>query len=190
LRAADLYPFALEGEAAASGGYHGDNVGPMLLGGLTLATADRLIRLPVPKGLTCVLVHPHFVLETRKAREALKAPSAISDFVPQSAGLAQMMVGLFTSNPDSLRAGLRDVLVEPRRAHLIPGFPEVKKAALDEGALGASISGGGPSVFAWFLDRGAAERSAASMQRAFGRAGLDADVFISPVDGPRAAVVE
>lgn len=189
LRAIDLYPFALEGEAAASGSHHGDNVGPMLLGGLTLATADRLVRLPVPKGLTCVLVHPHLVLETRKAREALGMPCAISDFVPQSAGLAQMMVGLFTGNPDSLRAGLRDVLVEPRRAHLIPGFKGVKDAALDEGALGASISGGGPSVFAWFSDHGSAERSAPSMQRAFGRAGLDSDVFISPVEGPKAEVV-
>lgn len=189
LRAADLYPFALEGEAAASGGRHGDNVGPMLLGGLVLATADRLIRLPVPKGLTCVLVHPHLVLETRKAREALVMPYAISDFVPQSAGLAQMMVGLFTGNPDSIRAGLRDVLVEPRRAHLVPGFKGVKDAAMEEGALGASISGGGPSVFAWFPDRGSAERSAPSMQRAFGRAGFDSDVFISPVDGPKARVV-
>lgn len=189
LRAADLYPFALEGETAASGGRHGDNVGPMLLGGLTLATADRLIRLPVPKGLTCVLVHPHFVLETRKAREALVMPYAISDFVPQSAGLAQMMVGLFTGNLDSIRAGLRDVLVEPRRQHLVPGFKGVKEAAMDEGAIGASISGGGPSVFAWFKDRGTAERSAPSMQRAFGRAGLDSDVFISPVDGPKARVV-
>lgn len=189
LRASDLYPFALEGEAAASGGRHGDNVGPMLLGGLTLATEDRLIRLPVPKGLTCVLVHPHFVLETRKAREALVMPYAISDFVPQSAGLAQMLVGLFTGNPDSLRAGLRDVLVEPRRAHLIPGFKGVKDAAMDKGALGASISGGGPSVFAWFTDRGTAERSAPSMQRAFGRAGFDSDVYISPVDGPKASVI-
>lgn len=189
LRASDLYPFALEGEAAASGSRHGDNVGPMLLGGLTLATEDRLIRLPVPKGLTCVLVHPHLVLQTRKARAVLVMPYAISDFVSQSAGLAQMMVGLFTGNHDSLRAGLRDVLVEPRRAHLIPGFKGVKDAAMDEGALGASISGGGPSVFAWFIDRGAAERSAPSMQRAFGRAGLDSDVFVSPVDGPKAQVV-
>ena len=189
LRASELYPFALEGEAAASGGRHGDNVGPMLIGGLALATEDRLIRMPVPKGLTCVLVHPHFVLETRTAREALVMPYAISDFVPQSAGLAQMLVGLFTGNPDSLRAGLRDVLVEPRRAHLIPGFKGVKDAAMDEGALGGSISGGGPSVFAWFADRGAAERSAPSMQRAFGRAGFDSDVYISPVDGPKASVI-
>ncbi len=189
LHAADLYPFALEGENAASGSHHGDNVGPMLLGGLTLATADRLIRLPVPKGLTCVLVHPHLVLETRKAREALALPYAISDFVGQSGGLAQMIVGLFTGNLDSIRAGLKDVLVEPRRAHLIPGFKGVKDAALDEGAIGASISGGGPSVFAWFSDRGAAERSAPSMQRAFGRVGFDSDVFISPVEGPKAVVI-
>lgn len=189
LRAAELYPYALEGESAASGSHHGDNVGPMLLGGLTLATEDRLIRLPVPKGLTCILVHPHLVLETRRAREALSAPYGISEFVPQSAGLAQMMVGLFTGNPDFLRAGLRDVLVEPRRAHLIPGFAQVKAAAMSAGALGSSISGGGPSVFAWFSDRDAAAAAAPPMQAAFAGASLESDVFISAVDGPKATVI-
>jgi homoserine kinase len=189
LGVSELYPYALEGEAAASGGHHGDNVGPMLLGGLALATLDRLVRLPIPAGLTCVLVHPHLVLETRRAREVLLMPYAIGDFVPQSAGLAQLLVGLFTSNFDSIRAGLRDVLVEPRRAHLVPGFAEVKRAALDAGALGASISGGGPSVFAWFSGSGPAALSAASMQAAFARAGLESDAFVSPVDGPRARVI-
>lgn len=185
----ELYPLAVEGEAAASGGRHGDNVGPMLVGGLTLATDNRLIRLPVPAGLTCVLVHPHLVLETRRSREALAMPYVISDFVAQSAGLAQLMVGLFTQNLDSIRAGLRDVLVEPRRAHLIPGFAGVKQAALDAGALGASISGAGPSVFAWFQDRAGAEKSTSAMQTAFARAGFESDVFVSPVDGPKARVV-
>ncbi len=189
LTTSQLYPFALEGEAAASGGRHGDNVGPMLLGGLTLATHDRLIRLPVPAGLTCVLVHPHFVLETRRAREALALPYAISDFVPQSAGLARLMVGLFTLDFESIRAGLCDVLVEPRRSYLIPGFMEVKKAAMDAGALGASISGGGPSVFAWFQDRVTAETSTRTMQSAFAKAGFDSDVFVSAVDGPKARVI-
>lgn len=189
LPVADLYPFALEGEAVASGGVHGDNIGPMLLGGLTLATRDRLVRLPVPPGLTCVLVHPYLVVETRRAREALAMPYAISDFVPQSAGLAQLMVGLFTRDFDAIRAGLNDVLVEPRRAHLIPGFASVKQAAMDAGALGASISGGGPSVFAWFLDRETAEGSTSAMQAAFALAGLESDVFISPVDGPKARVI-
>ena len=185
-----LYPFALQGEAAASGGEHGDNIAPMLLGGVTLATRDRLIRLPVPEGLTCVLVHPHLVLETRRAREALQAPYAISEFVAQSEGLARLLVGLFTGDLDSIRAGLRDVLVEPRRAPLIPGFGLAKRAALDAGALGASISGGGPSVFAWFENQTVASTSLASMQAAFAQAGLDSDAFISPVDGPMARIVE
>ena len=189
LSAHQLYPFALEGEAAASGGLHGDNVGPMLLGGVTLATRTRLIRLPVPEGLTCVLVHPHLVLETRRARAALDAPYAISDFVPQSAGLAQLLVGLFTGDLDSIRGGLDDVLVEPRRAPLIPGFAAVKKAALDARALGSSISGGGPSVFAWFEDAVTGAAAASAMQSAFAKAGLDSDVFISPVDGPKARVL-
>ena len=184
-----LYPYAVEGEAAASGGHHGDNVGPMLLGGLVLATRERLVRLPVPRGLTCVLVHPHLVLETRRAREALAGAYAIGDFVPQSAGLAELLVGLFTGSASALRAGLRDVLVEPRRAHLIPGFANVKEAALDAGALGASISGGGPSVFAWFTDRAIAETAAPAMKTAFASAGLASDAFVSPVDGPVARVV-
>jgi len=186
---ADLYPLALEGEVAASGGYHGDNVGPMLSGGLALATRDRLIPIPVPKGLTCVLVHPHLVVETRRAREALAAPYAIGDFVPQSAALAQMLVGLFTGDPRALRAGLKDVLVEPRRAHLIPGFAAVKRAALDAGALGSSISGAGPSVFAWFENRSDAEASTRAMQAAFSDVGLGSDVFVSEVDGPRARLI-
>lgn len=189
LGTADLYPLALEGEVAASGGYHGDNVGPMLTGGLALATRDRLIPLPVPSGLVCVLVHPHLVVETRKAREALAAPYAIGDFVPQSAALAQMLVGLFTSDLRALRAGLRDVLVEPRRAHLIPGFAAVKRAALDAGALGSSISGAGPSVFAWFENRSTAEAATRAMQEAFAGAGLDSDVFVSAVDGPKARLI-
>lgn len=184
-----LYPFALDGESAASGSRHGDNVGPMLLGGLTLATHDRLIRLPVPKSLTCVLVHPHFVLETRRAREALAMPYAISDFVPQSERLAQLISGLFTGDFVSIRNGLHDVLVEPRRAHLIPGFARVKKAALEAGALGASISGGGPSVFAWFQTRRRAGAATAAMQQAFGTAGLDSDAYVSSVDGPGARVI-
>ncbi len=184
-----LYPLALEGEVAASGGYHGDNVGPMLSGGLALATRDRLIPIPVPKGLMCVLVHPHLVVETRRAREALVAPYAIGDFVPQSAALAQMLVGLFTGDLRSLRAGLKDVLVEPRRAHLIPGFAAVKRAALDAGALGSSISGAGPSVFAWFENRSAAEAATRAMQGAFSDVGLGSDVVVSEVDGPKARLI-
>ena len=186
---AALYPFALAGEAVASGGRHGDNVGPMLLGGLCLTTGERLVRLPVPDGLSAVLVHPDLEIETRAARQALAGDYPLSAFVQQSGHLAQLLAGLYQGNLDLIRTGLADVLVEPRRAALIPGFESVKQAALDHGALGAGISGAGPSMVAWFASRAAADAAAADMQVAFVGAGLDSQTHVSPVDGPAAEVL-
>jgi homoserine kinase len=184
-----LYPFALAGEAVASGGYHGDNVGAMLLGGIVLATLQRLVRIPAPAEWHCVLVHPDTVLETRHAREVLKGNYALTDFIAQSANLALLLSGCHQANAELVRAGLRDVLVEPRRAPLIPGFARVKQAALDHRALGASISGAGPSIFAWFESEIEAELAAPAMRSAFADAGLDSEAFVSPVNGPAAALV-
>jgi homoserine kinase len=184
-----LYPFALEGECAASGAKHGDNVGPQLLGGLCFTNAERCIRLPVPEGLTAVVVHPDTVLETKTARAALNVPFRISEFVAQSDKLAGFLIALYHNDLSLLRASLADVLVEPRRAPLIPGFAEVKQAALDLGAIGASISGAGPSVFAWFSDRISAERASFNMKSAFARAGLPANAYVAPVAGRGARVV-
>ena len=188
LAAQALYPFALDGEAIASGGRHGDNVGAMLLGGLVLATADRLVPIPVPRHIYCVLVHPHAVLETRAARAALGGTYELSTFVAQSANLAQLLAGCFTGDTALIQKGLDDVLIEPRRMALIPGFSRVKKAALDCGALGASISGAGPSVFAWCDSEAIAEAAARAMRQAFAAVGLDSDVWISPIAGPAAEV--
>jgi len=185
-----LYELAMQGEAAASGSKHGDNVAPMLLGGLVIAPATGApVRVPVPKGLTCVLVHPHFVLETRRSRAALRGPYALHDFVVQSEGLALLLAGCWTKDFALIRRGFRDVLVEPRRARLIPGFGRVKEAALDCGALGSSISGGGPSVFAWFDSKRGAERAGAAMAEAFRSVRLGADVVISKVAAPGARVL-
>ena len=189
LSAAALYPFALIGEAVASGGKHGDNVGPMLLGGLVLASAERLVPVPVPAPWHCLLVHPDVVLETRRAREALQGAYALSEFVAQSGNLALVLAGCFRGDADLVRAGLNDVLVEPRRAPLIAGFAEVKRAALDAGAMGASISGAGPSVFAWFESRLQAETAAAPMRAAFAQAGFDSQALVSPIAGPAAALL-
>ncbi len=184
-----LYRFALSGEAIASGGAHGDNVGPMLLGGLVLATHERLVRIPVPAHWHCVLVHPEAVLETRRAREALQGDYALGEFVAQSANLALVLVGCFQGDAGMVREGLHDVLVEPRRAPLIAGFAEVKQAALAGGAMGASISGAGPSVFAWFEHRAAAGTAANGMRAAFANAGFDSQTFISPIAGPAAKLL-
>lgn len=184
-----LYPFALQGEAIASGDRHGDNVGPMLLGGLVLASGDRLVRIPVPAAWHCVLVHPEAVLETRRAREALQGSYSLHEFVAQSANLALVLSGCFNSDAGLVRAGLQDVLVEPRRAPLITGFAEVKAAAIDAGAMGASISGAGPSVFAWFETQASANGAAGRMQAAFARAGFDSQAYVSAVAGPAAGLL-
>jgi homoserine kinase len=184
-----LYPFALDGEVVASGSRHGDNLGPMLLGGLVLATDKRLVRIPVPAEWHCALVHPHVVLETRRARAALAGHYALGEFVAQSANLALVLAGCYRGEAALVREGLSDVLVEPRRAPLIPGFAAVKQAALDHGAMGASISGAGPSVFGWFENRASAEAASHDMRAAFKTAGHDSDVLVAPVDGPAARVL-
>jgi len=184
-----LYPFALEGEVVASGSRHGDNVGPALLGGLVLATHDRLVRIPVPPAWQCVVVHPDAILETRRARAALAGHYTLAEFVAQSANLALVLAGCFKGDATLVRAGLDDVIVEPRRAILIGGFSAVKQAALEHDALGASISGAGPSVFAWFEDRTRAEVAAAAMRSAFAAAGFESRAWITPVNGPAARVI-
>jgi len=184
-----LYPFAMQGEAVASGGLHGDNVGPMLIGGVALTSATRIVPIPVPAEWTCVLVHPEAVLETRRARAALHGSYELKEFVAQSAHLSLVLAGCFRSDAALVREGLSDVLVEPRRAPLITGFDAVKRAALDHGAMGASISGAGPSVFAWFDARAAAAPAAAAMQSAFLAAGFASEAYVSPVAGPRAEVL-
>jgi homoserine kinase len=185
-----LYGFALDGEAVASGSRHGDNLGSMLLGGLVLATHERLLRIDVPAAWHCALVHPHVVLETRKARAALAGAYALGEFVAQSSNLALVLAGCYRADAALVREGLKDVLVEPRRATLIPNFAQVKQAALDHNALGASISGAGPSVFGWYDNRADAEAASVAMQAAFAEAGLDSDAWVSPVNGPAAGLID
>ena len=107
----------------------------------------------------------------------------------QSEGLALLLAGCFANDASLIHRGFRDVLVEPRRAPLIPGFAAVKQAALNAGALGASISGGGPSVFGWFESRAAATVAASTMQAAFLQAGLHSDALVSAVNAPGARVI-
>lgn len=184
-----LYELAIDGEAVASGSRHGDNVGPMLLGGLVIAPSHGApVPVKVPDWLHLALVHPHFVLETRRARAALAGSYQLGEFVAQSEGLALVLAGCFQGDAALLRRGLRDVLVEPRRAALIPGFGQVKQAALDAGALGASIAGAGPSVFGWFESKGEAQLAVEAMARAFAAVGLESDQYVSPVNSPAARV--
>ena len=184
-----LYRYSLDGEAVASGSRHGDNLGPMFLGGLVLSTLERLVPVPVPAHWHSLLVHPDALLETRRAREALQGSYALKEFVAQSSNLALVLAGCHAGDAGLVRAGLADVLIEPRRAPLIVGFDAAKAAALAAGAMGAGISGAGPSVFAWFEERGAAVAAAPKVQAAFAAAGFDSQSWVSPINSPGARLL-
>lgn len=184
-----LYKYSLDGEAVASGSRHGDNLGPMFLGGLVLSTLECLVPVPVPAHWHSLLVHPDALLETRRAREALQGSYALKEFVAQSSNLALVLAGCHAGDAGLVRAGLADVLIEPRRAPLIVGFDAAKAAALAAGAMGASISGAGPSVFAWFEEREAALAAAPKVQAAFAAAGFDSQSWVSPINSPGARLL-
>ena len=184
-----LMPFTLDGEAAASGSRHGDNAAASLLGGLVLSGGGAPVRIAVPDDLYCALVHPHVVLETRTARAVLTGGFALPDVVTQTANLARVLLACERRDATLLSGALEDVLVEPKRAALVPAFADVKRAALAAGAIGASISGAGPSIFAWCIGEIAATRIATVMASAFGGDGLACDRFVSPVDAPGARVL-
>ncbi|HXY95816.1 MAG TPA: homoserine kinase [Steroidobacteraceae bacterium] len=154
-----LLKFAMAGEAVASGSLHVDNIAPSLYGGLVLTVGidePRVKQIPVPAGIRAVIVHPHMFLATAKARAILKRSVELSDFVWQTAHLAGFISGCYTDDLDMIRTSFEDVVIEPQRAALIPGFQEVRRAAMRAGALGCSISGAGPAMFAWVLEASAA----------------------------------
>lgn len=193
LDAAALLRYALLGEEAASGAVHADNVAPCLFGGLTLVTSvspPRCVRLPVPRGILAVLVHPRVRVDTRTARGLLRPDVPLADHVRQSASLAGFVAGCYTDDLGLVSESFRDLVIEPQRAPLIPAFAQVKAAALAAGALGASISGSGPTVFAWVNTPEVAERVRAAMARAFKEHGaLDTDSWVSPVSTQGARIV-
>jgi homoserine kinase len=157
---AQLLQFALAGEEVASGSAHADNIAPCLYGGMTLVPSLnplRVVRIPVPKQIYCVLFHPHLRIETRHARAVLKPEILLTEHVHQSAYLAAFIAGCFESDLELIRHSLIDILIEPQRAGMIPGFYEAKSAAMAKGAIGFSISGSGPSLFAWCGSEGEAE---------------------------------
>jgi homoserine kinase len=150
--ALELLKFAMHGEAVASGSMHVDNIAPSLFGGLVLTVGidhPRIKQIPVPPAIRAVIVHPHMFLSTRDARAILKHTVKMADFVWQTANLAGFISGCYTNDLDMVRESFEDVVIEPQRAALIPGFADVRRAALSAGALGCSISGAGPTTFAW-----------------------------------------
>jgi homoserine kinase len=179
-----LLKFAMRGEEVASGTAHIDNIAPSLYGGLVLSVGidnPHIKQIPVPPILRSVLVRPHRVLETRGARAILGRTVTLSDVVWQQANLAGFVAGCFTGDLPLIAASLEDVLIEPQRKSLIPGFGAVQAAAKAGGALGCSISGAGPAMFAW-AEEGKAEAVRAAMVEAFRALGITSDGWITRIE--------
>ena len=183
----ELLVHALAGERVASGSAHADNAAPSLLGGIVLIRGyDPLdvIDLPVPPELRVAVVHPHCRVETAAARALLRGRLfSIEQAVANLGNVGALVAGLFRNDLELVGRSIEDRLVEPYRVRLIPGYSAVKEAARRAGALGCSISGSGPSVFAFADSVSAAERVAAAMRDAFrDAANLDSESFVGPVN--------
>ena len=188
-----LLEAAMQGEAAGCGAAHPDNVAPCLYGGFVLARAvspPDVIRLPVPEGLCCAVLHPHLEVATGTARALLGDHVPLPAAVRQWGNVGALVAGLFLNDLPLIGRTLEDHVAEPKRAHLVPGFTAVKQAAGRAGALGCSLSGSGPSMFALCASFDRAEFVGEAMREAFAReSSIGSDLWVSPVGRRGARIV-
>ena len=186
----DLLDYALAGEKLASGTLHADNVAPSLLGGMILSPPvlhPRLLRLDTPDDLSSVLLHPDLLVSTAEARRKLATGYSMEQWLTQQGYLAGFIVALARNDHELLGETLKDVIIEPQRKGAVPCFDDVKEAAMSAGALGVSLSGSGPSIFAICPTR-MAENISVAMQQACRNNGYDCESWISSLSAPGATV--
>ena len=189
----DLLPFAMEAERIACGSAHADNVAPSLMGGFVLIRGyDPLdvVNIPTPENLFCTLIHPHIELNTHDSRSVLRANISLRDAVTQWGNIAGLVAGLMKPDFSLISRSLKDVIAEPVRAMLIPGFDRIKEKALENGALGSGISGSGPTIFALSTEEEAATNIGKAIVKEFEGFKLKSEVFVSKINPKGAMVLE
>lgn len=186
-----LLPFAMEAERIACGSAHADNVAPSLLGGFVLIRGyDPLdvVSIPTPPDLFCTLIHPHLELNTQDSRQVLRMNISLKDAVTQWGNIAGLVAGLMKPDYGLISRSLKDVIAEPIRSMLIPGFDRMKEKAFDNGALGSGISGSGPTIFALSTEEATARRVGEVIGKEFERIRLNSEIFVSRIN-PKGAMV-
>ena len=189
----DLLHFAIEGERIASKATHVDNLAPCLWGGFVLVRGYDpidVIHLPVPESLWCTIVCPSIEIRTEEARRILPQMVPLRDVVAQTGNAAGLVAGLMKGDFALIGRSLHDRIAEPVRAGLIPGFAEMKQAALDAGVLGCGISGSGPAIFALSSSEVTARRSASAMGEVVRSHLLAYESYISRISSRGARLVE
>ena len=180
----ELVEFAMLGEKLASGMAHADNVAPALFGNFTLIrsyTPLDVIGLRAPKKLYCTLIHPQIELRTEDSRKVVSKTLELKKAVTQLGNISGFVSALYTDNYKLIARSLHDEIAEPQRAKLIPYFDEVKKAALSAGALGAGISGSGPSIFALSKGKKNAQKVEKAMHQIYKNTGIEYKIFVSKI---------
>jgi homoserine kinase len=186
-----LLPFVLEGEKLTSGGsVHADNVAAALFGGFVLvrtAQPPDIIPLHFPRQLRVAVVHPHIELPTWQMRRILREQVELKDAVRQWGNIAAFVAGLQNGDLHLMSRSLQDVIIEPVRGKVIPGYEAARQAAVENGALGSGISGSGPSMFALCPSESVARKAGEAMRAVFHRLNLQADLYLSPINphGPK-----
>lgn len=186
----DVLNFAIKGESIASGAIHADNVAPSLFGGFILIRSYNpidIIKLPVPDGLFCTVIFPHIVIETKKARKLIKKQMPLKTARKHFGNIGTLVSGLYENDLDKIGRSIEDEISEPARAALIPKFYDIKNAALNVGAYGCSISGSGPSIFAFSNSLDNAKKIGTAMKKIVTKSGIKSTLYISKINpqGPK-----
>ncbi|MBC7934271.1 MAG: homoserine kinase [Rhizobacter sp.] len=180
----EMVSFAMFGEKVASGVKHADNVAPCIYGGITLIRSIfplDIVSIPAPP-LFVTVVHPQIEVKTSDARQILKKQVLLKDAIKQWGNIAGLVAGFMKNDYELIGRSLEDVIIEPIRSILIPGFDEVKKKSKDAGALGGGISGSGPSVFMLSKDEVTANAVKLEMHAVYNGIGLDHHVYVTRIN--------
>lgn len=181
---AEMVQFAMNGEKLASGVKHADNIAPCIYGGVSLIRSIYpldIISIPAPE-LFVTVVHPQIEVRTSDARQILKQQVPLKDAIRQWGNIAGLVIGFLKNDFDLIGRSLEDVIIEPVRSILIPGFDELKSSCKEAGALGGGISGSGPSVFMLSKTYETALAVAAVMNNIYYRLGIDKNTYVTNIN--------
>lgn len=180
-----LVSFAMLGEKATSGKAHADNVAAALMGGFCIIKSYeplQILNIPFPENLEIVVVHPQIEVKTADSKNILKKEMVLQNVITQMGNVAALISGITTGNYGWIEAGMQDLIAEPFRSYLIPGFAQAKTMALDMGAIGCSISGSGPSIFAFCKDAEQAKAVGKKWKELYTSLAIDSNIYISKIN--------
>ncbi|MEP3836857.1 MAG: homoserine kinase [Algibacter sp.] len=180
-----LTEFAIKGEALASKCEHADNLAPALFGGFTLVKSIsplQILEIPTPDNLFATIIHPQIEIKTSESRAILPKEVPLTNAIEQWANLGSLVHALHTSNYELISNSLIDVIVEPFRSQLIPHFNDVKHAVLSAGALGAGISGSGPSIFSLSNGLETANSVKKAMTDIYSKTGIEFEIHVTKIN--------